>query len=148
MVTTLVPWPVIWQPRNQLIDKNKIGNKIKKLLIGFMLAIPFSALAEHMDVIEIEMTGKCSQAQYMKIVGDFNKWGEAYGYQTKIAMPLQSNNVTSTFWLGSTADAATFGKAWDAWRNAQSDANSEPSKLTARLRECSKTLSRRSYDVY
>ncbi|MGR8950016.1 MAG: hypothetical protein ACU84Q_18390 [Gammaproteobacteria bacterium] len=121
---------------------------MKKLLICYMLTLPFSALAEHLDVIEIEMTGKCSHAQYMTIVGDFNKWGEAHGYQAKIAVPLQSNNVTSTFWIGTTANAATFGKAWDAWRDAHSDSNSEPSKLTARLRECSTTLSRRGYDAY
>ena len=86
--------------------------------------------------------------QYMAIVEDFNDWGKGYGYNAKIAVALQSNNLTSYYWLGTSKDAATFGAAWDAWRDALSDSESTPSKLWARFRECTVNLGRRGYDLY
>jgi hypothetical protein len=106
------------------------------------------ASAEHWDVLASEMTGQCTLPEYMKIVSDFNVWGTEHGYSTKIAMPLQQENMTTFFWVGTTVDAATFGAAWDAWRDAQSDPDSTPAKLQARFDKCSTTLSRSGYDVY
>lgn len=63
-------------------------------------------------------------------------------------MPVQSENLTSIGWLGRSADSATFGKAWDAWRDALGDPESDPAKLNARFEECTKNLSRRGFDVY
>jgi len=121
---------------------------MKKILIAAFLLLPLNAIAEHMDVIEFEMLEDCPRDQYMAIVGDFNKWGEDYGYHAKIAFPLQSNNLISIYWLGTSANAAAFGKAWDAWRDGLADADSVPSKLSARFVACSKNLGRRGYDVF
>jgi hypothetical protein len=121
---------------------------MKKMLIAAIFLLPLNALAEHMDVIEFKMIEGCSMEQYMAIVEDFNKWGEDYGYNSKIAFPLQSNNLTSIYWLGTSKNAAAFGKAWDAWRDAQSDADSVPAKLAARFAACTEDLGRRSYDVF
>lgn len=121
---------------------------MKKILIAAFLLLPLNAVAEHMDVIEFEMMEGCSVDQYMAIVSDFNKWGEDYGYNAKVAFPVQSNNLTSVYWLGMSANAATFGKAWDAWRDALADADSVPAKLSARFAKCSKNLGRRGYDVF
>ena len=121
---------------------------MKKFLIAAFLLLPLNAVADHMDVIEFKMLEGCSMEQYLAIVQDFNKWGEDYGYETKIAFPLQSNNLTSVYWLGMSANAAAFGKAWDAWRDALGDADSVPAKLSARFAECAVNLGRRSYDVF
>jgi hypothetical protein len=56
--------------------------------------------------------------------------------------------LTSYYWLGTSKDAAAFGKAWDAWRDALGDSESTPAKLAARFQECNVNLGRRSYDVY
>ena len=121
---------------------------MKKILIVAIICFPMSAIAEHMDVIEFQLKEDCSFSEYMEIVVDFNKWGKEYGYQTKIAYPLQSNNLVSMYWLGTSANAAAFGKAWDAWRDAQSDMDSVPAKLQARFSACEDNLGRRGYDVY
>ena len=121
---------------------------MKKILLAAFLLLPLNAIAEHMDVIEFEILEGCSMDKYMAIVEDFNKWGEDYGYQAKIAFPLQSNNLTSVYWLGMSTNAAAFGKAWDAWRDAQGDSDSAAAKLSARFAECSNNLGRRSYDVF
>lgn len=121
---------------------------MKKILIAAFFLLPLNAVAEHMDVIEFEMLDGCAMDQYMAIVQDFNKWGKDFGYQAKVAFPVQSNNLTSVYWLGTSANAATFGKAWDAWRDAQADADSVPAKLAARFAACSKNLGRRGYDVF
>jgi hypothetical protein len=63
-------------------------------------------------------------------------------------MPLQSDKLTSMYWLGTSADAATFGKAWDTWRDSLNDPESKPSMLWGRFQECSENLGRRGYDVY
>ncbi len=119
-----------------------------KRFVPMALLLPLSAFADHMDVIEFELHEDCSLSSYMEIVADFNEWGKSYGYQAKIAAPLQSSNLTSMYWLGTSANAAAFGKAWDAWRDSQSNADSAPAKLQARFAECTTNLGRRSYDVY
>lgn len=121
---------------------------MKKLLVAAALLLPLPALAEHMDVIEFKLLEGCSFSKYMEIVADFNAWGETVGYQAQVAVPLQSNNLVSMYWLGTSADAATFGKAWDTWRDAQSNPDSAPAKLQARFAECTDNLGRRGYDVY
>ena len=121
---------------------------MKKTVLAFIMFLPLSVSAEHMDVIEFEMLEGCSFDKYMEIVEDFNDWGKGYGYNAKIAVALQSNNLTSYYWLGTSKNAATFGKAWDAWRDALGDSESTPAKLWARFQECTVNLGRRGYDVY
>lgn len=121
---------------------------MKKFLVSAMLLLPLPAIADHMDVIEFELVEGCSLSKYMEIVGDFNEWGKKYGYNAEVAVPLQSNNLINMFWLSSSANAASFGKTWDAWRDAQDDPSSTPAKLQARFSECSEELGRRGYDIY
>jgi hypothetical protein len=90
----------------------------------------------------------CSWETYLGVVRDFNEWAKGYGYQTEIAVKLQHTDLTTMIWLGRSANAKTFGKAWDTWRNAQSDPGSTPAKLSARFAKCTTNVGRRSYDVY
>ena len=121
---------------------------MKKLLVSAMLLLPLSALGDHMDVIEFRLLEACSFPKYMEIVSDFNEWGKEYGYTAEIAVPLQSENLTNMYWLGTSANAASFGKTWDAWRDALDDPDSEPAKLSARFSDCEENLGRRGYDIY
>ena len=121
---------------------------MKKVMLAFLLLVPLSASAEHMDVIRFKMVEGCSFAQYMEVVNDFNDWGKGYGYNAKVAVPLQNDDLESYYWLGMSKDAATFGKAWDAWRNGLGDPNSTPAKLAARFAECTTNVGRWGYDVY
>ena len=121
---------------------------MRRAVLAFVMFLPLSVSAEHMDVIEFEMLEGCSFDTYMEIVEDFNDWGKDYGYNAKIAVALQSNNLTSYYWLGTSKDAATFGKAWDAWRDALGDSESTPARLWARFRECTVNIGRRGYDLY
>ena len=106
------------------------------------------AQAEHWDVIASEMTGDCTVAEYLQIVDDFNVWAKDYGYSAKVAMPIQADDVDTFFWVGSSANAATFGAAWDAYRDAQADPDSEPAILQVRFDKCAENESRSGYDVY
>lgn len=121
---------------------------MKKMIVAFLLLMPLQAFAEHMDVIEFRLKENCSFSQYMQIVAEFNEWGKEYDYQTQIASPIQNENLVSMYWLGVSANAEAFGKAWDAWRDAQSDPNSVAAKLQARFSACEENLSRHGYDLY
>ena len=121
---------------------------MKKIIIAAILLLPFQVSAEHMDVIQFKLNDGCSFEKYMAIVADFNEWGKAYGYQTKIAYPLQNDDLVHMYWLGTSANAAAFGKAWDAWRDAQADADSVPAKLQARFSACETNMTRTGYDIY
>ncbi|WP_219895185.1 hypothetical protein [Aquisediminimonas profunda] len=122
---------------------------MKRLLLGAALLLPTPALAESLDVIQVKLKSTCSLPTYLGIVADFNtSWGKAHGYNTRIAVPLHSNDLTIISWLGTTANAEVFGKAWDAWRDAQRDANSTAAKLQARFNDCGDNVMRRSYDVF
>ena len=122
---------------------------MKIFVLTLLLFIPMTASAEYLDVVESKLVDGCSTDKYLKIVNDFNKeWGMKNGYTAKIAMPLQSSNLESIFWLGTTKDAASFGKARDTWRDAMSDPDSVAAKLQARLTQCNVNLARRGYDLY
>ena len=121
---------------------------MKKMMLAALLCLPMAASADYMDVIEFKLLEGCSFEQYMEIVNDFNEWGKEYGYSTQIAVPLQNENLESMYWLGTTKDAATFGKAWDTWRDALPDPESTPAKLWARFQACEVNLGRWGYDIY
>lgn len=121
---------------------------MKKLIAIALLALPCASLADHLDVIETKLNQGCSLASYLAVVKDFNEWGKAHGYKAEILVPLQRANLETIFWVGRSASAEAFGKAWDAWRDAQSNADSVPAKLNARLDACSTSLNRSGMDTY
>jgi hypothetical protein len=113
-----------------------------------LLATTTVANAEYMDVIAMQMKPGCTLQQFTAVISDFNKWGAQPGYNAKLAVPLQDQDLTTAFFVGTTKNAATFGAAWDAWRDGQADANSTPAKLQARFNECVTNKTRSGYDVY
>jgi hypothetical protein len=122
---------------------------MKMFFAVLLLALPVSAAADHLDVIEVTLNEGCSLDKYMAITNDFNtQWASQNGYKAEILTPIQSQNQVSIYWTGRSANAAAFGKAWDTWRDAQADPNSIPSKLSARFGACSKNVGRRGYDVH
>ena len=122
---------------------------MKKFLCVILLALPISAFAGHVDVIEGQLKETCSWSDYLEIVADFNtQWGKNNGYKVEVLAPIQSNNLTSIYWLGRSANAAAFGKAYDQWSKDLGDPASKASKLWARFQGCSTNLGRRSYTSY
>ena len=123
---------------------------MKKLYLLTLLSFPFATLADHLDVIQMTIGTSCSVAEYVEIMQDFNEqWGVDYGYSAELAVPLQSDDLVSVFWVGRTANAEAFGKAWDAWRDAQADPTSTAAKLQARFNACGESnKTRHGYDVY
>ena len=122
---------------------------MKLLLALALLALPMAAQADHLDVIQMTLKDGCTPAQLTMLVGEFNEtWGNEHAYHAEIAVPLQSQDLNSVFWLGHSANATAFGAAWDAWRDAQADSNSTAAKLQARFDKCRTNDARRSYDLY
>lgn len=122
---------------------------MKKMLLAAVLLLPFPAIGDHLDVIQFKLNEGCTMQTYMAIAKDFNdQWGKKYGYHAEIAVPVQSPDLESHYWIGRSADAASFGKAWDAWRNETKDPDSVAGKLLARFTDCSMNVGRRGYDTY
>ena len=70
------------------------------------------------------------------------------GYVAEIAVPLHSNDPVSLYWIGRTANAEAFGKAWDIWRAEVTDPKSVAGKLEERFQKCTTQEARHSYDIY
>ena len=122
---------------------------MKKLLFALLLVLPAGAVADHVDVIEVKLNEGCSLSTYLAIKDDFNEqWAKQYNYHAEVLMPIQSNNLISIFWVGRSANAATFGNAWDQWSSDLMNPDSVASKLWARFLDCGTNVSRRGYDVY
>jgi hypothetical protein len=122
---------------------------MKKLIAIMLLALPLGAAADHMDVIEVKLNADCSVDTYLQIARDFNTdWAPKYGYKSEVLVPIQSHNLESLYWIGRSKDAASFGKAWDSWRDELKNPDSVASKLWARFAKCGVNVSRRGYDVY
>jgi hypothetical protein len=113
-----------------------------------LLALPMTAAADHVDVIEFTLNEGCSFDKYMEIVNDFNtQWGSKNGYKSEVLTPIQSHNLVSMYWVGRSANAAAYGKAWDTWRSGLGDPSSVAAKLWARFQVCSTNVARRGYDT-
>ena len=122
---------------------------MKKFIAIVLLALPMAATADHLDVINIKLKEGCDFAKFLQIANDFNtQWGASHGYHADIAVPLQSSDLESMRWMGRSKDAATFGKAWDAWRTEITDPNTVAGKLAARFGTCAINTERRGFDVY
>ena len=126
---------------------------LKKLVVLMalvtVLLTPFAALADHLDVIYVDLKEDCSFPEYLAIVGDFNKWAEDYGYHTEIAVPIQSDRAETIVWVGRSKNAEAFGRAWDAWRDGQMDSSSVPAKVQARFDQCTEPIQvRKGFDTY
>lgn len=106
-----------------------------------------SVNAAHKDVIENEFKDGCTHAKLMPTVKAFNEWAEPYGYQAEIFVPVQSSNQETFYWVGTSADFATFGKAFDAWL-AGIDDGSTPAKLAADFDACTTNVSRQGFMTY
>jgi hypothetical protein len=122
---------------------------MRRLLMIAILLAPISASAEHLDVIQGKLKEGCTVEKYVAMKNDFNEqWGKSHGYHAEIASPVQSNDMTSVFWIARSASAESFGKAWDAWRTELSDPKSVAAKLNERFEKCTTNESRRGYDLY
>ena len=122
---------------------------MKKLIAIALLALPMSAAADHLDVIEFKLNEGCSFSTLMQIVKDFNEqWGAKNAYRAEVLTPIQSNNLESMYWIGRTPNAAAFGKAWDTWRTEGANPESVAGKLQARFGACNTNLGRRGYDIH
>lgn len=122
---------------------------MKKILFVALALLPLTTIADHLDVIQLELKDGCSLQKYLQIKDDFNQqWGMKNGYKAEVISPIQSHDLETLFWVGRSADAAAYGKAWDTWRDELTDPDSVAGKLAARFSECSTEISRRGYDVY
>ncbi len=122
---------------------------MKKILGAILILSASASQADHLDVIAFTMDENCSLGQYLEIVDDFNEWGETYGYQAEVAVPVFNENMATHYWLGRSADNETFGKAYDAWTAAQAETSSAPAKLSARFNECGEeNTARRAYQTF
>ncbi len=118
---------------------------MKKILCVILLILPMGAFADHIDVIEMQLNEGCSLSTLLAIKDDLNEWAKEYGYQAEVLSPIQSNNLTSLYWVGRSASAAAFGEAYDQWTTDLMDPDTVPSKLVTRFQECTVNLGRRSY---
>ena len=122
---------------------------MKKILFSFLLTLPIGAFADHIDVIEVQLNEDCALSTYLAIKDDFNEqWAKKYDYHAEVLVPIQSNNLTSLFWVGRSTNAEAFGKAWDHWNSDLIDPDSVASKLWARFLNCGANIGRRGYDAY
>lgn len=121
---------------------------MKKLLAAALLLMPMASLADHYDVIEAKFKEGCEFSRYMAIVREFNAWAKDHGYEAEIAIKIHQANPATFIWLGRSANAETFGKAFDTWTAAVATSGSVPAELNKQFRECTEIVNRRSYDAY
>lgn len=122
---------------------------MKKLLLIAALLLPTPVVANTLDVITSKLKNNCTFNTYMGITKDFNEtWGRSHGYNAQLMLPVHSSDSSMLIWVGTTASAEAFGRAWDAWRTALANPNTTEAKLQARFDACSTQISRASYDTY
>ena len=121
---------------------------MRRLLMMALLLAPVAASAEYLDVIQGKVKEKCTVEKYVAIKNDFNEqWGKSHGYQAEIASAVTSNDLATVYWLGHTASAEAFGRAWDTWRTELSNPKSVAGKLNERFEKCVDNTARRGYDM-
>ena len=122
---------------------------MKKIIIAALALLPLAASADYLDVIQFELNEECTFEKYLAIKDDFNsQWAKDHDYTVEVLTPIQIHDMKSLFWVGRSSDAASFGRAWDAWQAESADPDSVASKLIARFAQCSIQSSRRGYQTH
>lgn len=122
---------------------------MKKMILIAAMLFSAPAAANTLDVISSKLKAGCTFSNYLSITKDFNDtWGKAHGYNAQLMLPVHSSDTSLVIWVGTTASAEAFGKAWDAWRNALANPNTTEAKLQARFDACTTQVSRANYDTY
>ena len=121
---------------------------MKKILLAALFLLPFSLMADYLDVIQSELKEGCTLNQYLEIMKDFNEqWGKNNAYHGEVLTPIQSDDLKSVYWIGRSSGAQAYGKAWDTWRDEAADPDSVAGKLQARFTACTVDLSRHGYEI-
>lgn len=110
---------------------------MKRLVLIAALLLPAPAMANSLDVISSKLKEGCTFSTYLGITKDFNEtWGKTHGYNAQLMLPVHSSDSSLVTWVGTTASAEAFGKAWDIWRTALANPNTTEAKLQARFDAC------------
>ena len=117
------------------------------LVAAAMLAAPFSATADTVDVITVTVNDDCTLEKYLAIVDDFNAYYKDRSYQTEILVPVHSADQDAVIWVGRSPSHTAFGQAYDHWEAERVKQGSKVSKLNARLEACTTTVSRSSFQT-
>lgn len=109
-----------------------------------ILTAPIAAGAQYVDVIVNSMNDGCPLDKYLGHVEEFRgvMKSENYSYTVEILQPLMGDDVSVIYWVGRTADLATFGAEYTRWEQALENAGSPESKVNAKLNECTTNVSR------
>jgi hypothetical protein len=113
------------------------------LLAIVFLAAPLAANAQYVDAISNKLIGGCTLDQYLVAVGEFRgvMKSEGYGYTVEIMQPL-TGELGAIWWVGRTADLATYAADYTRWEKALANAGSPEAKVNAKLDACAENVSR------
>ena len=99
--------------------------------------------ADYLDVITTRL-GDCSQEKYLELVDEFRgvMKSQKYSYMVEIAIPLINDQMDVVFWIGRTADFATFGQEYSRWEKAVATGGTPEAKMNDKLNSCGENLTR------
>jgi hypothetical protein len=114
------------------------------LSAAILLAGSQAANADYVDVITNEMNPDCTMEQYLETVEEFRgvMTAQGYTYTVEILVPVEGENLSSVYWVGRTADFATFGAEYTKWLAGIAKSGSPEAKMNAKLNKCATNLSR------
>ena len=109
-----------------------------------LMAAPQAASADYVDVITNKMNPDCTMEKYLAAVEEFRgvMTAQGYTYTVEILVPIEGSDLSSVFWVGRTADFATFGAEYTKWLAALDDSRSPEAKVNAKLNKCATNVSR------
>ena len=117
-----------------------------RILLGavLLLAGPQVASADYVDVITNKLSSDCTMVKYMATVEEFRgvMTAQGYTYTVEILVPVESSDLSNVFWVGRTADFATFGAEYTKWLAALGKSGSPEAKVNANMNKCATSQSR------
>jgi hypothetical protein len=117
-------------------------NRIAMLGVAMLLA-PQVARADYLDVITTRL-GDCSLEKYLTLVDEFRgvMKQQKYPYTVEIAVPLINNDLDAVYWIGRTADLASFATGVTRWEGEIAKKGTPEAKVNEKLDACGENVSR------
>jgi hypothetical protein len=116
------------------------------LLALALLATPWPARADFLDIVTSKLSSGCSLANYLALVEEFRGVMKAQGYKytVEIVQPFQDSDLSLLYWVGREPNQATFGEENDRWEAATAKPGTPEAKVNDKINACATNVSRTS----
>ena len=124
---------------------------MKKLTLLITIVMANLAFANYQDVIKMELTGKCSVDEMVKIKNDFNDVmkNKNYDYRAKLWVPTfaPEGSLNHVYWVGTAPDLPDFASEFTRYFDEVTKGSTPEAGIETAFAKCRLEVSRSGFQA-